>query len=375
MDVDTIEGFVTYSVLAMQAELHSRLLSRRMTAVRAREADAGQLGQKPARGQTWADGRLVWDAATTALPVRAFALAATGMGTPDVQAQLIEEGHHIGLSSLHYLLNNPAYVGLMRHRGRLLPAVWPPLIDQATWDAVQAYRRGRHRESAVRPTVRAKAHALLSGLAYCANCGAKLHYEHHRERRHYYACSARSNGGHCDARPSRADYLDAQIEAVVGELVLSSAIIDRARALIRAAAPPPPLPVQQDTAERLRRLARAYADGAYSDEEYAAKRAAIQAAATPAPPAQAIDRSVALDQALELVGRLPELWAANATPRRRALLGQLVSQIYARRGTVYAVRPTRAAEPLFQAVWAEHDRTTCGSWSQTTSRPVLLRAA
>jgi len=41
MDLDTIGGFVTYSVLAMQAELHSRILSRKMRDTRAREGGPG----------------------------------------------------------------------------------------------------------------------------------------------------------------------------------------------------------------------------------------------------------------------------------------------------------------------------------------------
>lgn len=370
MDPTTIEGFVTYSVLAMQAELHSRLLARRMTSVRQREAEAGQLAQPAPRGMRWLDGRLVWDDAAAELPRRAFALAATGLGTPRVQAALRDEGHIISLQSLHYLLNNPAYAGMLRHKGRVLPASWPALIDRATWDAVQALRRARHPQNAVRATVRATAAATLAGLAYCANCGAKLYYEHHTGKRCYYACSARDNGGHCNARPSRADRLDAAVSDLVSGLDFPAEVVEAARGILEAEQRPAPPRPRADNQERLRRLARAYADGAYTDAEYAERRSAIAATNEPQPePAASYD----LDVALGLLRDIPALWGAATASERRALLSHLVSHVYARRGVVYAVRPTRAAAPLLEALWT--CRATSHLLSLSERSPVLLAAA
>lgn len=369
MDPDTIGGFVTYSILAMQAELHSRLLSRKMKDTRAREAEHGQLSQRPPRGLVYVDGRIVWDEAAAELPRRAYALAAEGLGTPAIQARLQDEGHYISLSSLHYLLRHPAYAGMLRHQGRVLPAAWPPLIEPAVWERVQAQRAARNPRHGTRATVRTPAPAMLAGLLYCANCGAKLHYSHHAEKRHYYVCSARANGGHCDARPSRADKLDTIVSDLVTLLTLPPAAIKRARKLLEATQPPPPAPPDMD--ERLRRLARAYADGAFSDAEYERRRAAILA--TPPPSLPVAAPRVDIDAAISLLNDLPRLWSVATEAERRALLGQLVTHIYARRHEVYAIRPTALAAPMLTVIW-EH-RAMSHSWPPVDHIPILLTAA
>ncbi len=114
-------------------------------------------------------------------------------------------------------------------------------------------------------------------------------------------------------------------------------------------------------------------DGDGSAEPGPSWGAALSAPSPPPPPD--LDRAAALEQALALVGSIPQLWAANAIPRRRALLGQLLSHVYARDHRIYAIRPTRAAEPLFRAIWAEADRGTPSCSPPVGSRPILLAAA
>lgn len=370
MDLDTIGGFVTYSVLAMQAELHSRILSRKLKDTRERERSQGRSVQTPPRGMSWCEGRLVWS--EPELPRRAFELAATGVGTPSVHAALIAEGHHISLSSLHYVLRNPAYIGMIRHAGGLVAAEWEPLVDRAVWNEVQRFRAARHPANAVRATVRSRANAELAGILFCANCGAKMHYNHHGGgpgRRNYYDCSCQSENGHCNARPSRADTLHDAIGAIVGGLAFPAAVVQRARALLAEERRSAPLVARHDPSERLRRLARAYADGAYTDEEYARLRAAAQEEpATPTAPAP-----FDLDTALAALHDIPALWSEATAPERRAMLGHLFTHIYTRRASVYALRPTRIAEPLLRALW--ESRATSNPSPPADRRPVLLTAA
>lgn len=372
-DLGTVEGFVTYSVLAMQAELQSRLLSRRIAAIRERERDAGRPAKRAPRGQRWLDGELVWDEVESALPRRAYELAAQGLGTDEQLAQLHAEGHAISRSSLHYILTNPAYAGLQRHRGELTPTAWPPLIEPTTWHKVQRLRAGRRPENPTRATVRSHNETLLAGLAYCANCGAKLHYEHHiGGKRCYYRCFCRHNGGHCDARPSRADALDAQISELVLQMTVPEEVLVRAAAIVRAALPAEPRgPRTGELQEQLRRLGRAYADGALSDAEYEQRRDAlrqqIDSAVTPPSP------SVDLEPLIQLIANLPVLWQVAPIPQRRRLLAELVSQVYARRHVIYAVRPTPTAAPLLAAIW--QSQAMCISWTPKKHSAVMLLAA
>ncbi len=62
---------------------------------------------------------------------------------------------------------------------------------------------------------------------------------------------------------------------------------------------------------------------------------------------------------------LPALLAAATPSERRAVLGQLVTGVYAHNKAVLALRPTRLAESLFHAAaettdWRERVLTMCG---------------
>jgi DNA invertase Pin-like site-specific DNA recombinase len=376
-DVSTVEGFVTYSILAMQAELYSRMLSRRITAVRAHEVSQGRIAMRAPRGMQWGE-RGLEPTDNPALIRRAFELADAGESARAINAQLAAEGHELSLSSLHYLLRNPAYAGLLRHKGQLYPAAWPALIPREQWERVQEIRAGKRPANRVRNTVRSHQETTLAGLLFCANCGAKLHYDHHEgERRSYYRCSCRQNAGHCNARPSRADKLDAQIGAIVGALRLPPDALERALAYVQAAAVPAPRHEHNPdaTREALRRLSRAYADGGLSDQEYEQRRATLLArlAATTAAPAATFDPSPAVHH----LASLPALWERATPLERRALLRPLVVQVYARRHSIYAIRPTRLAEPALQAAW-QPCRATDNSSSPPARSPlssIVLLAA
>src|SRR5262249_57418274 len=76
------------------------------------------------------------------------------------------------------LPKNPFYMGKITAAGATVEDAHEPLIDRATWDAVQAIRSTRASKSpmggrtSVEPVQRQQ--AMLLDLAYCSNCGARL---------------------------------------------------------------------------------------------------------------------------------------------------------------------------------------------------------
>jgi hypothetical protein len=72
-----------------------------------------------------------------------------------------------------------------------------------------------------------------------------------------------------------------------------------------------------------------------------------QSAATPAP------RAVSFDSIVPLLQDLPTLLMA-AKSERRAIMSELVTQVYVKRNAVIAIRPTKIAAPLFEAAATDH---------------------
>lgn len=128
------------------------------------------------------------------------------------------------ISTLRVLFVSDHLLGRVTHRGQLvtdehgLPArVWEPILDLQTVSRLRA-RLGDPRAKAERPR-KVRAARLLSGVAYCAECGAKL-YVRTSGGKDIYGCSASANGGTCPCPRIMAealeDYVAAQFLAVVG---------------------------------------------------------------------------------------------------------------------------------------------------------------
>jgi DNA invertase Pin-like site-specific DNA recombinase len=121
--------------------------------------------------------------------------------------------------TLRRMLLAPRLVGLREHRGKLYPSdVIEPILDRELWETVRAILTDPARKSTA---VGGTARHLLTGLAFCGFCGARLGIEHRRGDR-YYACPSRSGGGRrCVSR--HAESVEALITGALFEAVESPA--------------------------------------------------------------------------------------------------------------------------------------------------------
>ena len=80
---------------------------------------------------------------------------------------------------------------------KIFEGTHPAIIDRETWERVQELRKNKRR-----PTKTGK-QSIFSGLVYCADCGAKLHYcttVSFEDRQNHFRCSNyKSNTGSCSA--------------------------------------------------------------------------------------------------------------------------------------------------------------------------------
>jgi site-specific DNA recombinase len=118
---------------------------------------------------------------------------------------------------LYKILSNPLYIGEIEHKGVPYPGQHPPLINGATWDAVQAQLATNHRENRARTNAKSK--SLLAGLIYddAGNRLVSSHATKNGKRYRYYVTS--EGTGRSGATPNLPRlWLPA---AMIDELVLT----------------------------------------------------------------------------------------------------------------------------------------------------------
>ena len=127
--------------------------------------------------------------------------------------------------AVRYVLANPDYIG---------STGYPPLIDEARWNALQERLR-RPDATAVqarkggRPGVN---DFVLRGLAFCRDCGEPMRCRRYRNGTRRYRCSGAMEGrGSCDSQPVPADLAETHVlshfESIVGDR-LGSWLAERA---------------------------------------------------------------------------------------------------------------------------------------------------
>lgn len=105
-------------------------------------------------------------------------------------------GRSFTVSSLHYLLSNPIYLGKVRLYGELFPGEHPGIVPVRTWKRVQILLRRNGRTNGA--LVRNKHAALLRGLVFCASCRVPLQHSVSTRRNkvyRYYVCPGCRKGG------------------------------------------------------------------------------------------------------------------------------------------------------------------------------------
>lgn len=134
-------------------------------------------------------------------------------------------GRAFDKSGLRRHLSNPLYAGRMTLRAETFAGEHEAIVDQETWDAVQARLRERRRERSSPTVDRPRWDVLLAGLVRCARCDSAM--SHHfavKGGRRYgaYVCSRYVKQGAASCPDSRV---------AVGEL--EGFVLDRLRAIGR----------------------------------------------------------------------------------------------------------------------------------------------
>ncbi len=175
------------------------------------------------------------------------------MGVKNITTYLNEhriftrDGARWGIGQLHRVLTRTTYIGQHEFNrrgaakgakpvGEVVTADVPPLIDKATFEAVQAHLRARNPK--VTPARVVSGPTLLTGICFCAKCGGAMTLRTGKGGRYrYYTCSIKARQGEtgCKGRSIPMEKLDNLVAGHIEERLLQperleeilSSVLDR----------------------------------------------------------------------------------------------------------------------------------------------------
>ena len=164
-------------MIEQHAEWENVLKSERTKTAMKAIVESGRLAWNPPRGYIIQDSQVRHSQHAADVRHCFEQFAAGAMSVMDIQAYLRERDiwTSVSKSSVHRMLRNPTYCGLIASRvfpGRTIKADLDPIVSEAVFDRVQLMLNGRIKSAA--PKRKMREEFPLRGFARCACCGRPL---------------------------------------------------------------------------------------------------------------------------------------------------------------------------------------------------------
>jgi len=218
IDLSTDAGIFSARIIVAHANMSSRDSSRRIRDKHDSLATSGRYAGGGRRPFGYArDGiTLVPGEAEAARTMAELYLAGSSLSEiarqMDAAGVTTVTGSPWNVKSVSGIIMSPRAVGLREHNGKIIgPAVWPPLLDRETWDALQIARKERVH---VRP---AGFQRWLTGVLSCGRegCGHRMRGWSDRGRAIYWCPKLEFDHG-CGRTAARA----VRVEEFVRDLII-----------------------------------------------------------------------------------------------------------------------------------------------------------
>jgi site-specific DNA recombinase len=252
-------------------------------------------------------------------------------------------------ASVRGILHNPFYTGKVTYQGKLLPGQHEPLASQEVFDIVQTTLKknsGRSETLQVRP----ERHYLLKGLVRCAHCGMPMWAQTYKSGKPFYREHKASRGhGKCPGGGSiTCPVIDSQISRLVEALELGPQWLEEVLSIISLKDEVAQVTKKrQAVQEKLRRMAKAYIDGVFPDEEYHRQKKLLELELE----SLVIPKANAAEEAGNLIMDLPRLWSKANQEEKRKLLLTMLDAVYVdakKSKSILAIKPKPPFKPVFQ---------------------------
>jgi len=232
---DTAEGMLQFAVMSGVNAFRSRNDGKKVkVGLQRKHQEGGTIG--PARlgylnvRETIEDRQIASiavDPERAPLIRMAFDLAATGQHTLRTITEILDEAglrsratparpsQPLTIGTVHRMLRNDYYLGIVTHGSIKQPGRHDPLVDQDTYERAQA-ALDSHRARGSRGH---KHHHYLSGQLRCGRCHKRYGYGRHRGKLgtyyEYYSCLSRvTPTGPCGACYIRLQAIEEQLDAI-----------------------------------------------------------------------------------------------------------------------------------------------------------------
>ena len=193
-DTSTPLGMAMVGILSVFAQLEREQIKERMQMGKVGKVKEGHwivstppIGYEYVKKSEAGDGKLVVNEEEAEQVREIYDMFLSGMSLRKIGFWMDE--HHPGHSYTHpsfikRVLQNPVYYGVVQWKGEQYAGRHEAIISEDTFIMAQDAFRRRERRNIGKST------HLLTGIAYCGSCGARMYYTDKGDGYHYYRCGS-----------------------------------------------------------------------------------------------------------------------------------------------------------------------------------------
>jgi hypothetical protein len=232
---DTPEGIILESLLEGMNQYYSAELSQKVhRGLRESYIKGNNTGGWQIYGYDVVDRKNVINPAEAEIVKEIFSKFANGYTGKSIGDNLkargirIKTGHYLDEKYVYKIIANTKYIGKVEHGGTVYSNIYPAIIDEATWQAVQMIRNtNKHKPG----NKKQKFGFLLSGKLICGNCHAFMvgssGTSHTGENYKYYVCLSRPRHKQkCDLKTVQKEWLEDLVISTTWKLLEENAAME-----------------------------------------------------------------------------------------------------------------------------------------------------
>jgi len=276
---------------------------------------------------------------------------------PDANGNLTSGPRLFTTASVRGILHNPFYAGRVSYKGELFSGSHEAIVAQEVFDLVKdTLKMNSGRSETLHP--RPERQYLLKGIIRCAYCGMPMwaqtynsgrsYYREHTGSRSHAICEAAGGSIPCHVA-------DEQVGRLVEAIELEPQWLEEVLAIVSLKDEVERVKKEREkTQEKIRRMAQAYVDGLFPEDEYRRQKRLLEMELE----SLVVPQANAAEEAGKLLKDIPKLWAGANLEERRKLLLTMLDAVYVEAKEakcIVAIKPKPAFRPIFQVATTRED--------------------